>query len=498
MTDTKYLACDLSGIQDYVLGVKSAGKAQAKRLRARSFLLELYERAALVSVRERLGASDDDALTRGGGNFTVRLPADADADAIEDLNSQLQARLWDETGGEVQIALGWGETPDDARAHLEYRKRRPAFSAIQSSGAWNPEALSRPPIAERHDTPCQVCGSAPGEEEIEQDDETALHCQYCLNARKLGERLTRLEWMRPDGDVRALGVGFRSSANGDEPGAFSVRRWIPRGPDGREPLTFEELSRKTRGDRRLAVIKADVDDMGVRVGEIARDGASEEPPYKSLRDFSHALHSFFLDHIQETLQESWRDMYTIYSGGDDLLLVGPWNVALDFAGALVKDFADGPGAEYGLTLSAGIAFTPYRVPIRHAVERADELEALAKEQDGKNSCAALDAVWNWDRHDAIIGDGKRLAGWTESGRQNARIRRSLLHRLLSLAESSDPLRAAHWTYQISRNAPRRNPDFRKWADDALQYLENDDRQRASEAAASVRYALLATRSGGAD
>ena len=34
MTDTMYLAGDLSGIQRFVLRVKSAGKAQAKRLRA--------------------------------------------------------------------------------------------------------------------------------------------------------------------------------------------------------------------------------------------------------------------------------------------------------------------------------------------------------------------------------------------------------------------------------------------------------------------------------
>ena len=46
MTVPNYLVCDLSGIQNYVLSVKTAGKAQAKRLRARSFLLELYERAA--------------------------------------------------------------------------------------------------------------------------------------------------------------------------------------------------------------------------------------------------------------------------------------------------------------------------------------------------------------------------------------------------------------------------------------------------------------------
>ena len=46
MSDARYLAGDLSGIQRFVLRVKSAGKAQAKRLRARSFLLELVERAA--------------------------------------------------------------------------------------------------------------------------------------------------------------------------------------------------------------------------------------------------------------------------------------------------------------------------------------------------------------------------------------------------------------------------------------------------------------------
>lgn len=495
MPTPQYLACDLSGIQDYVLGVSSVGKAQAKRLRARSFLLELYERAALVSVQRRLGPSDDDVLTQGGGGFTVRLPREPDHDSIEALNSQFQSRLWDETGGEVNIALGWGDTPDDARVHLEYRKRRLAFSVLNQGSTWNPDHLSRPSIAERFPTPCEVCGSAPGEREITQDDELALHCLYCLNARKLGERLTRLERMRPDhdGDVHALGVSFREAQSYDAD-SFNVRRWIPLGSYGREPLTFEEMSRKTRGDRRLAVIKADVDDMGPRVGEIARAGASEEPQYGGLRNFSQALHRFFLDHVQDMLRERWQSMYTIYSGGDDLLMVGPWDVVLDFAGALVKEFADGPGKRYGLTLSAGIAFTPYRVPIRHAVERADELERLAKGQKDKNSCASLDAVWKWDRHDAIIADGKRLAGWVESDRRDTKLPRSLLHRLLSLAESDQPLRTAHWSYQVGRNAPRRDRGFRRWADETLDCLDTD-LQRASETAASIRYALLATRSG---
>ena len=185
-------------------------------------------------------------------------------------------------------------------------------------------------------------------------------------------------------------------------------------------------------------------------------------------------------------------MYTIYAGGDDLLLVGPWDITLDFAGALVKEFEAGPGSQYGLTLSAGIALTPHRVPIRYAVERADLLEKEAQRQSNKNSCAALDAVWKWDRHEIIIEDGKRLASWVEA--EHGQLSRSLIHRLLSLAESDYPLRAARWVYQVERNAPRRSREFRRWADDTLRYLE-DDTQRASEATASLRYALMATRRG---
>lgn len=54
----EYVAGDLSGIQDYILGVRTVGKAQAKRLRARSFHVEIFEYAALATARDRLGITD--------------------------------------------------------------------------------------------------------------------------------------------------------------------------------------------------------------------------------------------------------------------------------------------------------------------------------------------------------------------------------------------------------------------------------------------------------
>ena len=483
MSKAVYLAGDFSGIQRYVLGVKSAGKAQAKRLRARSFLLELFEHAALWTIKERLRIADDDVLVRGGGGFLVRIPPDTDPIRLEEIRSDLQRKLWDESGGEVQFSLGWAETPRAARARLELQKRRMGVFMLQSSGSWNPENWSQPPL----DEPCEVCRQSPGRQVVQDEGEGVLHCSSCLEARKLGEKLTRWKWMRSGGSsARALGVSFKH-VNDQELEAFRVGRWIPRHFDSYEPLTFQEISEQARGDRRLAVLKADVDDMGVRVGQVA----SEDRSYNRLRSFSRDLHTFFGETIQDRLEQAWRSIYTLYAGGDDLLLVGPWNVVLDFAGSLAREFEAGPAQGYSpLTLSAGIALTPYRVPIRHAVERAEELLESAKQRPGKNRCAALGTDWSWKQHESVVGDGKRLVDWVEADVAP----RSLLHRLLRLLESGKSLRAARWAYQIERNVHRRHADFRRWANHVLEYIERDE-QRVNELAASLRYALLVTRSG---
>ena len=127
-----------------MLRVKTAGKAQAKRLRARSFLLELIERAALSHVVQRFLISDDDILIRGGGGFLVRLRPNADHAQLERLEVDLQGMLWDDFGGELQFALGWAATPDGARAALERRKRQSGRSVLQSRASWAVERRGEP------------------------------------------------------------------------------------------------------------------------------------------------------------------------------------------------------------------------------------------------------------------------------------------------------------------------------------------------------------------
>ena len=207
MSNATYLAGDLSGIQRFVLGVKSAGKAQAKRLRARSFLLELFEYAALSTLQQQFRVAEDDVLIRGGGGFLLRLPPTHDS-ALEAIDAELQHKLWTDLGGEVQLALGWGESPSDARARLECRKRRPGRSVLQRCGGWDSERWSRPPL----DNPCRVCGRFPGTQVVDEEEEPVLHCKSCLDARRIGEELTRRDWIRAGkGSDQGAGGRFRAA-----------------------------------------------------------------------------------------------------------------------------------------------------------------------------------------------------------------------------------------------------------------------------------------------
>ena len=183
-------------------------------------------------------------------------------------------------------------------------------------------------------------------------------------------------------DISVLDVPFKLLPE-QRTNASRVGRWIPRDDNG--ALTFQDLARRSCGDSRLAVLKADVDDMGARVAKIA----AADPTCEKLRSFSRYLHCFFAEKMQDEAENHWKLIYTVYAGGDDLLLVAPWQIMLDFAGKLAQQFQRGPAREareYGpLTLSAGITLTPYRVPIRHAVEPGRDAAERSERASGKES-----------------------------------------------------------------------------------------------------------------
>ncbi|MCM8820268.1 MAG: hypothetical protein NC925_05680, partial [Candidatus Omnitrophica bacterium] len=144
------------------------------------------------------------------------------------------------------------------------------------------------------------------------------------------------------------------------------------------PKTFEELAKGTSFDR-LGILRMDVDNLG----KIFAEGfAPELRTFSRLTSLSRNLDFFFkgyLNTIWNKEEEEYnKDTYILYSGGDDLFVLGRWDKIINFAYDVKEAFQKFTNStEFGIT--GGIAIEKPKFPIRRGALNAGTLEHKAKD-----------------------------------------------------------------------------------------------------------------------
>ena len=217
------------------------------------------------------------------------------------------------------------------------------------------------------------------------------------------------------------------------------------------------------------MLKADADSLGLKFQHLETGGL------EAVADLSEQLDAFFAGRLRQELADNrekrWRSIYTIFAGGDDLVMVGPWDTMVDFAGPMREWFRK-EFHVYGLTLSAGLALIKPKRPIKFAVAEAERLLEKAKD-NGKDRLAAFGQVWEWEHQNGILQSARQLVQWVTDGEME----RGWLHTLLELAESrhgssSDPLATARLAYHVDRNYRRNNA--REWAERLVRRFDDTE------------------------
>lgn len=539
---------DISGIQDYLFDISGRGGGQSRRLRARSFYLQALTECAALRVMHAAGWQTDSILLTAAGRFVLSgdgIPDDAAG--VREAALDMERWLLDHLGGRVRIAMdvntAEGDVPDlylSSLQGVQKRKYRSWSGIAQNNGAWNPSRLILPPL----DTPCSICGREPARHK-EQDTDTGAEYhvgERCRDDLELGKRLPRARWMEvrtdpAEGSMEIVGVHIRllddfptgtgtetlgvlSLSDETPPSGAAVpvlthrlARHVP--VDRGRPVDFREIARHARGDSLLAVLKMDVDHLGKYIGE----GLARERSLKWLGRTSRKLDRFFSETLdRELTKPPWDMIYTVFSGGDDLILIGPWDVMIKYAGH-VHGLVSKEFETENLTISGGIAFFKPNSPVLHAVHQASDALDLAKES-GRNRCAALGAVLEWPELEHALGTGTRLADWVDARAMNRGWLPTMLklcterrEAWLSVPEGLDPAKArdlrlkrqrgmlasSRLDYHIVRNYPKPNDrdeskrEVRQWADAVLSEFDDWKPDAIRVLPAALRYALTATR-----
>lgn len=286
----------------------------------------------------------------------------------------------------------------------------------------------------------------------------------------------------------------------------------------------------TLGIQLLGVLRADVDNLGLLFTrsfeeEIRRSkGADvERQPVRSLSrlaTLSRMTDLFFSGWVNQALAcppegKRYNRIYTVYAGGDDLCLVGPWDVLIDFARYMAGEFERYVAGNPNVTLSAGIAVTKPKFPIATSARKAGALLQAAKNA-GRNRLNLFGVIARWsEKPDEWIGLSEELkrqpdeeqnlamlsvgdlwtwaelldeelGRWRESESVRYPISASFAHRLLGYAEmarhweetgeihTEDLLYLAHLAYDLGRNVAQSDavPEETKRRLSRLTHLSN--------------------------
>ncbi len=204
-------------------------------------------------------------------------------------------------------------------------------------------------------------------------------------------------------------------------------------------LSFEEFAEIDSANYPLiGILRLDIDNLGAVFSFGLSEKSDKEKKYTPSRvaNLSRELNWFFSFYINLIAKK--HNIYIAYSGGDDVFVVGNWYILLKFARELRNKFERFACENENLSVSAGIVFTKPNFPISQSSRLAGFQESLAKDTDPKiekNKIGILDIQLKWNEFSEFIDYADDLINFVSTQEGKQIIPRSFLHNLYSLTTS---------------------------------------------------------------
>jgi CRISPR-associated protein Csm1 len=167
--------------------------------------------------------------------------------------------------------------------------------------------------------------------------------------------------------------------------------------------TFEEMTQNPNLSR-LGILRMDVDNLG----SVFQSGIlSKRATLSHFTALSRSFDYFFSGYLNTIWREtSPQRSSIIYSGGDDVFIVGSWDIVIILAKKIREDFKAFTCNNPAFSISGGVAIVSPKFPIMKGAEESDAEEKNAKKHVAKtkrkNAISFLDTPLNWDTEFPVV------------------------------------------------------------------------------------------------
>ncbi|MDR1636740.1 MAG: type III-A CRISPR-associated protein Cas10/Csm1 [Treponema sp.] len=483
---------DISGIQKYIFDLKKPSE-NAKLLRARSFQLSMLSEIIAGYLSAQFGVSRDCVITSAGGKFLLLAPNTEEVRVkLGEERLLLERYFLREFAGSLCFVLADGVAAagrdvreDRFRGLLnrigtgaERAKQRKMQAALSAGGA----VLNKLYNDLQYNGECEYCGTLPNEKAGKDRN----LCRSCAGLVEIGGRLlhangTRVilktDTLAPFAEmVKITGkddVSFGYTVNEYKAGypLMFLPYTAPVQHEQPDVLkTFNEIAGLSRGSGKLAMFKADVDNLGL-IFTSALGGNPSLPLYAEL---SRRLHCFFsgfpADFIRKNT-EYRQKIYTVFSGGDDVCVLGAWDTVMRFALDFRNKFAEFANHNPSVTLSGGIALASPSLPVRNIAEEAEKaLEASKARRNNtgdtiKDGVTVFGVTVDWKEYGQSLAGAEKILQYLDP--KAGKVSSAVVYRMIDFANRAgnagkgilrDMLWMSSYRYIIARNIKSEHKD----------------------------------------
>lgn len=479
---------DISGIQQFIYRLSSKGAY--KTLKGRSFFVQLLSEMLADHFIQTLGLTRANILYASGGKFYLLLPNTAAAqNSFSTLQEEVNLELLEKFSGDLYVRFssiplsGDDLTRQSGRTLCqiwdELTRRLVAEDTRRYASTASQDYEQLFGIGDGDLASCVVCHcSTPKTKESD-----SVTCPTCMEMKAIGAALARAGCIvvstkpqeglgRPSLQIFDRFV-YLTDRNPALSGSGQIRLYALNDPEfaalaiessRRGTLvdctpflagslhafaeTFDEIADQSHGVKRLGILRMDVDSLGKIFSEGLQNYSHEtirDKRFHSLgriTTLSWQLTLFFSGMLPQLIHQNpdWRDRVTVvYSGGDDLFLVGAWDALPEIALEIHRRFTAFTCGNPSCTLSGGLVISGGKFPIYKSAEMAGEAERQAKKHetamnDGslvdKASLTFLDTPMHWREFESI----SRLQAEVREIATDPR-NASLVRRLIDIASS---------------------------------------------------------------
>lgn len=435
---------DFFGIQDFIFsGGSSSNKGAAKILRGRSFQVSLFTELAALKLLNSCKLPTTSQMMNAAGKFLIIAPNTKTVkEAIKKVQAELNQWFIKETYGLIGVGIATQSAKCSDFEQNNYEKLvKKLFENLEEQKLKRLDLTDTTQSVQEVEYPngvCEMNSFFPSQKEEDCPIIDSKKVNYSVISEdqiNIGKWLSKKDRIiitdneskiYSDSDTKILklpifGFNVIFTEEEEETGKFGlhvdkicrfwdfslpkntnctiwngyarryINAYVPFDDEGKI-ITFEDIETRDEGQNALMTLKGDVDNLGT----IFQKGIQPANIAK-MAALSRQMNLFFSLWLPAYCAEQSQNMYTVFAGGDDFFLIGPWYSTQKVAHAMQQAFVRYVAENAEIHFSVGMVMSKSGIPVPRLGDLAEEaLEKSKKIDAGKNTVTIFNRSVKWE------------------------------------------------------------------------------------------------------